>query len=52
MVGSINAPASGSNTFDAFQAAAIAIGTNEATVSRDHIGGKSTILKFCKMIGN
>ncbi|KAA1471232.1 hypothetical protein DENSPDRAFT_837180 [Dentipellis sp. KUC8613] len=32
MVGSINAPASGNNTFDAFKAAAVAIGSNEQTV--------------------
>jgi hypothetical protein len=32
MVGSINAPATG-NTFDAFQAAAKAIGGNEKTAS-------------------
>ncbi|TFY71764.1 hypothetical protein EVG20_g1255 [Dentipellis fragilis] len=32
MVGSINAPATGNNTFDAFKAAAVAIGSNEKTV--------------------
>ncbi|KAI0060888.1 hypothetical protein BV25DRAFT_912006 [Artomyces pyxidatus] len=31
MVGSINAPATGTNTFSAFQAAAMAIGSNEKT---------------------
>jgi len=31
MVGSINAPMNGSNTFDAFHAAAMAIGSNEVT---------------------
>jgi hypothetical protein len=37
MVGSINAPLNGSNTFDAFVAAAKAIGpNNEATVSVVH----------------
>jgi hypothetical protein len=35
MVGSINAPTSGNNTFDAFMAAAKAIGTNEP-VESDH----------------
>lgn len=33
MVGSINAPQNGTNTYDAFVAAARAIGTNEVTVS-------------------
>lgn len=33
MVGSINAPLNGTNTHDAFVAAAKAVGTNEVTVS-------------------
>jgi len=32
MVGSINAPLNGTNTFDAFQAAAVQIGANEVTI--------------------
>ncbi|KAF8964040.1 hypothetical protein BDZ97DRAFT_1660883 [Flammula alnicola] len=34
MVGSINAPTTGTNTFDAFQAAAVALGGNAPNVSR------------------